>query len=393
MNDRLIALVAAENTSYSFDTLYSYIIPEELHDTLRKGMRVAVPFGRGNRSRIGLVFEITRGDGGKLKSLLYVVDEEPCIPEELLNLCRWLRDNTFCTYFDAFRAVLPTGLSFSLKTHYCVSEGFSGGFTDKEQEFMNRLAEAKDGISRAEVISSCGDNGRLLNSLIQKGAVVENEELKRRVGDETTKLVRIAESEESPKLTPKQKQVVGFLEGAETASVKEVCYACCVTQAVVKRLVEKGVLELYEQTVFRTEPTEEASESPSDIVFSEKQQKVYDGLLELMNSPDPKCALLRGITGSGKTSVFIRLIDEAVKQGKSAMMLVPEISLTPQMVGKFRRLFGGEVAVLHSSLSLGERADEYRRIKSGKAMIDATLCVGCGVCTQLCAFDALKEAE
>ncbi len=104
-------------------------------------------------------------------------------------------------------------------------------------------------------------------------------------------------------------------------------------------------------------------------MFSPKQQAVFDGLLGLMNRPDPKCALLRGITGSGKTSVFIRLIDEAVKQGKTAIMLVPEISLTPQMVGKFRRLFGDDVAILHSSLSLGERADEYTRIKTGRAHI------------------------
>lgn len=367
MNE-LIALVAVENTSYSFDTLYSYAVPEELKATLRAGMRAAVPFGRGNRSRMGLVFRIEQGDTSKLKTLLFAADEEPCISEELLKLCEWLRDTTFCTYYDAFRAVLPSGLSFSLRTHYCVNESFDGELTEKESAFLEKL-KAADSVSRNDVIAAQADGGRLLRELVSKGAVSENEELKRRVGDETTRLVRLSETDEEIKLTPKQKQVTEFLQDNETASVKEVCYACCVTQAVVKRLVEKGVLELYEQTVFRTEPTEEASESPSDIVFSEKQQKVYDGLLELMNSPDPKCALLRGITGSGKTSVFIRLIDEAVKQGKSAMMLVPEISLTPQMVGKFRRLFGGEVAVLHSSLSLGERADEYRRIKSGKARI------------------------
>ncbi len=364
-----IALVAVENTSYSFDTLYSYIIPEEICDTLTEGMRVAVPFGRGNKSRIGLVFGLSMAEPQKLKTLLYAVDDEPCISEELLKLCRWLRDTTFCTYFDAFRAILPPGLSFSLKTHYCVNSGFDGALTEKEQQLFQRLHEACDGISRADVISSCGDGGRLLNSLLQKGAVTENEELKRRVGDETTKLVRLIPTEEQIKLTPKQKQVAEFVESSDTASVKEVCYACCVTAAVVKRLVEKGVLELYEQTVFRTEPTEAATESPSDIIFSEKQQQVFDGLLELMNLPEPKCALLHGITGSGKTSVFIRLIDEALKNGKSAMLLVPEISLTPQMVGKFRRLFGADVAVLHSSLSLGERADEYRRIKSGKARI------------------------
>ncbi len=367
MNE-LIALVAVENTSYSFDTLYSYAVPEELKATLRRGMRVAVPFGRGNKSRMALVFRIEEGDTSKLKKLLFAADEEPCLSEELLKLCEWLRDTTFCTYYDAFRAVLPSGLSFSLRTHYSVNEDFCGELTAAESELLCKLKET-DGLARTEMISTLPDGGKLLKSLLSKGAVSENEELKRRVGDETTRLVRLAETEEEIKLTPKQKQVTEFVAGSETASVKEVCYACCVTQAVVKRLVEKGVLELYEQTVFRTEPTEEASESPSDIVFSEKQQQVFDGLLSLMNETDPKCALLRGITGSGKTSVFIRLIDEAVKQGKSAMMLVPEISLTPQMVGKFRRLFGAEVAVLHSSLSLGERADEYRRIKSGKAKI------------------------
>ncbi len=367
MND-LIALVAVENTSYSFDTLFSYAVPDELQGTLRAGMRAAVPFGRGNRSRMGLVFRIENGDTSKLKSLLFAADEEPCISEELLKLCEWLRDTTFCTYYDAFRAVLPSGLNFSLRTQYSVNEDYSGSLTDRQREFLDSIRMA-EGMSRDQLIAGSADGTRLLRELLDIGAVKESDELKRRVGDEVSRLVRLAECDEEIKLTPKQKQVVEFVEDNETASVREVCYACCVTQAVVKRLVEKGVLELYEQTVFRTEPTEEASEDPSDIVFSEKQQQVFDGMLELMNASGPKCALLRGITGSGKTSVFIRLIHEAVKQGKSAMMLVPEISLTPQMVGKFRRLFGGEVAVLHSSLSLGERADEYRRIKSGRARI------------------------
>lgn len=369
--EQQIALVAVEKTAYSFDMLYSYIIPRELCGSVSAGMRVAVPFGRGNRRRIGLVFSVESGTErpDRLKELLFAVDSEPCVSEELLKLCRWLRDNTFCTYFDAFRAILPPGLSFSLRTHYCANDDYTGELTDAERAFVERLRAAADGIARDEVASCLNDGGRMLRALLQKGAVTENDELKRRVGDETTRLVRLAEPEEMPKLTPKQKQVLEFVESSETASVKEICYACCVTAAVIKRLAEKGVLELYEQTVFRTEPTEEAAESPSDIVFSPKQREVFDGLLELMNAPEPKCALLRGITGSGKTSVFIRLIDEALRQGRSAMLLVPEIALTPQMVGQFRRLFGGEVAVLHSSLSLGERADEYRRVGTGRARI------------------------
>lgn len=369
MDDRLIALVAAENTAYSFDALFSYAVPDELCGTLRAGMRVAVPFGKGNRSRIGLVFEIISGDCAGLKSLLYAVDDEPCLSDELLRLCRWLRDNTFCTYYDAFRAVLPTGLSFSLTARCFAAEDFSGELSDKERALYEKLLAAQDGIARGEVIAACGDGGRLLNALIKKGAAAENQQLKRRVGDETARLVRLASAEETLSLTPKQAKVVQFVAEAQTATMKEVCYACCVTAAVVKRLAEKGVLELYQQTVFRTQSDECAVENPEDIVFSDKQREVFEGLLSLMNRSEPECALLRGITGSGKTSVFIRLIHEAVKQGKAAMLLVPEISLTPQMVGKFRRLFGAQVAVLHSSLSLGERADEYRRIREGAAKI------------------------
>ncbi|MGN0687754.1 MAG: primosomal protein N' [Oscillospiraceae bacterium] len=360
-----IALVAVENTSYSFDALFSYVIPDELRSAVQPGIRVAVPFGRGNKSRIGLVFDTSEGDTSKLKALLYAADEKPCISAEQLRLCRWLRDTTFCTYFDAFRAIYPPGLSLSLKTHYRINAEFSGELSQAEREVYNSLAAD----SKAAFGDTAINHPSVLKALLQKGAITENEELKRRVGDETARLVRIAQTEEDIKLTPKQKQVMDFVRENECACVKEVCYACCVTPAVIKRLAEKGALELYEQTVFRTEPADDASESPSDIVFSQKQQQVFDGLLELMNDPEPKCALLRGVTGSGKTSVFIRLIDEALKSGKTAMMLVPEISLTPQMVGKFRRLFGAEVAVLHSSLSLGERADEYRRIESGKARI------------------------
>ncbi len=365
----LIAKVAVENTSYSFDTLFSYAVPDGLAPQISAGVRVAVPFGRGNSRRIGLVFSVESGDIAKLKHLLFAIDSEPCISEELVRLCVWLRENTFCTYFDAFRAILPPGLSFSLSTHYAVNDGFSGELSDSERAFLERIRAAADELSRNEVIASAGGRNVAFRSLIDKGALLENSDFKRRVGDETARLVRLTDTEEQIKLTPKQKAVAEFVSSSDCASVKEICYACCVTAAVVKKLAEKGVIEIYEQAVFRTEPTEERTENPDDILLSEKQSKVFEGLLALMNDPKPKCGLLRGITGSGKTSVFIKLINEAVKAGKSAMLLVPEISLTPQMVGKFRRLFGGDVAVLHSSLSLGERADEYRRVKTGNAKI------------------------
>ena len=359
---------AVEGTAYSFDALFTYLVPEELCGRISAGMRVVVPFGRGNRSRIALVFAVepAPSDRSKLKYVSSIADSEPVISPEMVRLCKWIRDNTFCTYFDAFRAILPPGLSYTLQTRYEPVNGFTGALTSGEQSLLTRISELR------EKYSPQPEDKPLLKALKDSGAIKESELLKRRVGDETTLMVKLAElpeGSEPPKLTPKQKQVLEFLEENSAASVHEVCYALNITAAVVKRLVGKGLLEEYEYQVFRLENTEGKSESPSDIVFSPKQQGVFSGLLKLMNDDAPKCALLRGVTGSGKTSVLIRLIDEAVKQGKTAIMLVPEIYLTPQMVGKFRRLFGDDVAILHSSLSLGERADEYTRIKTGRAHI------------------------
>lgn len=368
----MVADVGVEGTLYGFDALYSYEIPSALEGAVTEGMRVVVPFGRGNKKRVGLVFALRQAtQGERLKPICAAADSERVISPELLRLCVWLRENTFCTYFDAFRAILPPGLGYSLKTRYRLERDFNGELTEDENRVISALRAAPDRAAfDAETAAAQQRFGaRVIAALVEKGALSEDSELKRRVGDETVQMLRALPQAEGVKLTPKQRQVLRFVEEAESASVREACYACTVTPAVIKRLVEKGLLEQYENVVFRTETAEEAQESPADIIFSPKQQEVYNGLEALMDASEPKCALLRGVTGSGKTSVFIKLIEHALSQGKTAVMLVPEISLTPQMVGRFRRLFGGSVAVMHSSLSLGERADEYRRIKEGRARI------------------------
>lgn len=348
--------------------LYSYEIPESLTDKIVTGSSVVVPFGRGNSKRIGVVFGITESPPEKpAKPIDALIESAPAVSEELIHLCVWLRENTFCTYYDAFRAILPSGLGYSLKSSFTVNADFSDSLKPDEQKLFAELKSADKGTFSA----LCAANPDMVNFLAKRGALLENRFAKRNIGDESVSMVRISDTPpECKKLTPKQRAVLEFLTENGSASIGEVSYGCSVTPAVVKRLVEKGFIERFENIVFRM-PGEgiEASESPEDIVFSPVQQSVFDGISELMNSGKPQCALLRGVTGSGKTSVFIRLINNALKQGKSAIMLVPEISLTPQMVNKFTRLFGGEVAIMHSSLSIGERADEYRRIRDGKAHI------------------------
>lgn len=361
----MTALIAVENTLYAFDMLFSYEVPTALEGAVRRGVRVVVPFGRGNRKRIGVVFSVGEERSEGVKPVDFVIDDEPVLSGELMTLCEWLSENTFCTYFDAFRAMLPPGLGFSLKSGYRLAEECPTELSDKERGTFE-LLKAADKNAFSALISG---NPAIVRALAEKGALIEENVAKRRIGDGSVTMVRLGDADALEKPTAKQRAVIAFLEAAESASVHEVCYECAVTPAVIKRLVEKNVLERYENTVFRTESGIEAAESPESIVFSPAQQRIFDGLLALMNSGAPKCALLRGVTGSGKTSVFIRLIDEALKCGKAAIMMVPEISLTPQMVNKFRALFGSGVAVMHSSLSIGERADEYRRIREGRARI------------------------
>lgn len=368
----MFAEIAVENTLYAFDMLYTYTVPEALKERTAAGIRVVVPFGKGDRRRIGLVFAVTDKapegtQGRRCKAVESVVDESPVISEELLKLCAWLSENTFCTYYDAFRAILPPGLGYSLRKYYTVNDEVSAALSPDEELLLEKLRSA-DKTTFSALVSGNADT---VKALAAKGALTEAEAPKRRIGDETAAMVRLGCGyDESVKLTPKQKAVIEFVSEAESASIHEVCYSCAVTAAVIKRLVEKDILERFENVIFRgSDENGKPTEDPESIVFSPKQQEVFDGLLKLMNDISPRCALLRGVTGSGKTSIFIRLINEALKSGKTAIMMVPEISLTPQMVNRFRGLFGSVVAVMHSSLSIGERADEYRRIRDSKARI------------------------
>ena len=362
----MIASVAVENTLYSFDKLFSYEIPGELSDKVQAGIRVVVPLGKGKK-RVGLVFSLgEQADVAALKPISAVIDTAPVISEELLRLCQWLKENTFCTYFDAFRTILPAGLSYSLKSRFSLNKASCADLTSEESDLIKSLESA--GKSALEALYA--ENKPKIDDLLKREILIRTDIPKRRVGDEVNVMVRVSSGfDESIKLTPKQKQAVEFVRENNSASIKEVCYSCVATSSVVNRLIEKGVFERFENAVFRLNTAVPITRSPDDIILSEKQTPVFNGISALMTGEKPACALLRGITGSGKTSIFIKLIHQALKAGKGAIMLVPEISLTPQMVGKFQSLFGSEVAILHSSLSVGERADEYRRIKEGLAHI------------------------
>ncbi|MCR4780861.1 MAG: primosomal protein N' [Ruminiclostridium sp.] len=369
------AAVAVEKTTTAFDALFTYEIPAGL--TITAGMRVIVPFGRTDKHRVGVVFSVSdEKPSGRIKSIYAAADDGIVISPEMLSLAEFMRERTFCTYYDAVRTMLPPGLALyiSEKHSFNVSRArlaaADGELSDDEKSLVEALSGCS-GDAAAEELLKLPGNAAAKKTLTEKGILMLHESVRRKVGDAVEKTVTpVDELPEDIKLSPKQKLVLDTLAEVGAASLKELSYLSGAAESVIKRLADKNALVISDTEIYRSDCAgAEATEKLSDIRFSPLQQKTYDRLLELMNTDEPKCALLHGITGSGKTSVFIKLIEYCVNMGKTAILLIPEISLTPQTVNKFRGLFGGNVAIIHSSLSLGMRADEYKRIRSGEARI------------------------
>ncbi|MBQ8965357.1 primosomal protein N' [Ruminococcus sp.] len=371
-----VACVALSHAAYSFDAEYSYLVPEKFRNRLTTGMRVLVSFGRSNNRVIGLVTRLCQDDGSykKLKPVLAIVDSESLVDEEMMKIIFWLKENTFCTYYDAFKTAVPTGFSYKVDLHYGLVNTYieRAALTEDELEIVDFLevTEDRQEIDKFFDLKEFPQRRKPLDSLIDKGYVEETQNFKRKIGDDSVKMAELLPGYEDVELTPKQKKVVELLEECGAASVKEVCYMTGCTATIINRLSDKNAVRVYEHEVLRDAVGEITNrESPDDITLNEEQTEAFDGIMSLISAGKPAGALLYGVTGSGKTSVFIKVIDAVLKLGKTAIMLVPEISLTPQMVARFKVLFGENIALLHSSLSLGQRMDEFKRIKRGEARI------------------------
>ena len=374
----LVASVAVDKCLYPFDKLFDYLVPQNSEKDIEEGQAVMVPFGAGNKKRIGTVFKLKRVplaqvSEAKLKPILGIGENCAVMSGEQLELAQWLKDNTFCTYYDAIRTILPPGLTFSVNAKYTLLKGNAAKLNGEEKALLADMKKCRTEKELEALVGKLSDN-KLLKSLEIKGFIEENHQMKRHIGDETQQMVRLTDNFEQndrmPKLTPKQRAVINTLVDYQAASVKELSYICGVTSVVIRNLVKYGLLEEYTYTISRAESTNAAPvKAPEDIILSKEQQGAFESLASLMKGEEPKCALLYGVTGSGKTSVFLKLIDKAIKEGRTALMLVPEISLTPQTVRNFQSIFGNTVAIIHSNLSMGQRADEYRRIESGEAKI------------------------
>lgn len=374
----LTAMVAVEKTAFHFDRLFSYGVPQELAALVRRGVRVLVPFGRSNRLSQGMIFSVSEEQTSPgLKQIITVLDEEPILNEEGFRIVSYMADNAFCSYYDAVHCLIPAGLAVEAKTTYSFAKGFEKemlpDLPPEEQKLLRLMLTADSQKELNLLFSGSGGAARrqLAQSLAEKGLLKEEQTLTRRVGDKTARMVRLCEGVDADAVdcTPKQREVLRILQDVGAAAEREAAYHAGVTEAVVRALVKKGLCEYFEQQVYRIPKMPQGEVAPEDLLLSPKQQEVYEGLHSLYEQGEAAAALLFGVTGSGKTQIFIRLIRDCLEDGRQAILMVPEIALTPQMLRKFRGYFGSDVAVLHSSLSMGERLDEYRRIRAGEARI------------------------
>lgn len=377
------ALVAVEGVVYHFDMPYSYKIPFELEGKAKQGTRVMVPFGNGNKKRQGLILSVKplfeAENCEKLKTISSVLDDKPLFDEEMISLVFWLKENTFCTLFEAAKAMLPAGIGLSYVVSYMSKEvDFSviSKLNSTQKEIYDYLKSQNKYVKKEKIISDLGlvADTDAFSVLEKTGAIVSNTDAKRKTGDLTVKNVRLTVSEDEvneiiKSLTAKQKSVANLLKDIGGASVKEVCYFCGVTPAVVSALEKKGIVELFDSEIYRKPKYVSLSHKTESPVLTQSQSKAYNELLKKYREHEAGAYLLYGVTGSGKTQVFLKLIEDVVNDGKGVIVMVPEIALTPQTLNIFYSHFGDKVAVFHSALSAGERIDEWKRVKNGDAKI------------------------
>lgn len=386
MSQKHIARIAVSAATYWTDRPYDYCVPDEFLETVQPGVRVLIPFSRGNRKCEGVVLSlIEESNFGQLKSILSVLDPAPILTPAQIKLALWMREHCFCTVYDAVKAILPAGLWFDLSAQLCITQAFDretayeAAGKSKQQTMVLDVVFAGNGkCERSAVEAAFGTASptSAIRALVKKGVLTESSREKRKVTDKTREFLSLGGSSEDAmaeaaarkRRAPSQAAVLELVAGTGRVSVAEVKYFTGCTNQPIQTLVKAGLLVKDQEEVYRHKVTYEGELLPIPQL-TEPQQQVYEGILQLADQETATCSLLLGVTGSGKTTVYIHLIDAMLQRGKSAILLVPEIALTPQMLQTFSSHFGEQIAVIHSSLSIAERYDEWKRVKNRQARV------------------------
>ena len=385
MAEKLLARVAVSSVPYAADKLYTYRIPDELAIEAASGKRVLIPFGRGNRRSEGFVLDIVREeDKPAYKPIDAFLDDMPLLDSRDIRLVRWMKARYFCTYYDALKTLLPGGVwlksreIWKLNDDISAEEALGAVEPDSLEETLLCAVLSAKGAERAALNELGGEKtGRALHAMAEQGILVCETTMKQRLGDKKARMVSLCVSAEEAlaAVEPKRRSapvryaVIELLCREGTLSSTEISYYTGATMQTLRGLNKSGLVEFSEQEVLRVSAPAPSAHEDAPITLNEEQQAAYEGLTALLEREGGSAALLYGVTASGKTQVYLKLIERLLARGKTAMLLVPEIALTPQMMQRFSARFGSDAVMLHSALPLTERYDQWKRIRRGEVRV------------------------
>ncbi|MBR2520622.1 MAG: primosomal protein N' [Oscillospiraceae bacterium] len=370
--------VAVDTATVSIDRPYDYTVAAPLAQRVRAGARVLVPFGRGERLREAMVLSVREDAGTEgLKEVYALLDETPVLESGELKMALWLRERCFCTLYDAIRVILPHGVWYALRRVWSLTAtpeeaSAAAGRSRLKNSLVKLLEDAGGSMPEQDLKATLG--GREFSSavreLVREGVIALSTSAKRAVRDKTVLTAALAVAPEEAaafaetmsKKAPAQAEAARVMAAAGSAAVRDLIRYTGSSSGAVKALEKRGIVTLEYRQVYRLPPIPQGYPVP-EPVLNDMQQEAYQGMLDMLRSGKPAAALLQGVTGSGKTAIYIKLVKRALEEGKTAIVLVPEIALTPGLLSVFARHFGDAVTVTHSGLGDGERYDQWKKIK------------------------------
>lgn len=374
-----IAVVVINGSTREFDKQYHYLVPESLYGKIAPGVRVVVPFGGGNSLKEGYVCGLVgSSDYSNLKEIKKVLDDKPVLSSKMLELAAWMRERYICTWSDAIKCMLPAGIGVkSLRIVRQLKKAEDLG--KNKQKIMDALFECQGELEYDELKGLTGVKGfsKCIASLEEDGLVCVCEEYTAAVREKTVRVAylvmpveEVLDDIENNRIKKIQQiRILEMLIENEYISVADILRFAGVSGSVPDTLRKYGYLN-YKDIEVKRDPLQHRNiERTFPLPPTREQEAAMSAIMGKLESGCFSETLVHGVTGSGKTELYLRLIKHVIDSGKQAIVLVPEISLTPQMVERFRGRFGSEVAVLHSRLSLGERYDQWRLIREGSIKV------------------------
>lgn len=361
--------------------LFTYEVPSHLLTDIKEGHRVSVPFGRSNKPIEAIVVSLKENisedaDISKIKEIDDILDESPLISSENIDLIKWMRNRYMCTYIDCLNLFYPKG--YSLETRKIVEIGkIEDEFEleDEEMKLINTLRLSSSAATYEDLTKNF--TKKLISDMQKKRLIKIIWEYKDKKNEKFIKYISLADTMENIeklvkdkkyRLGSKQKELIKFLSLNESVEQDAIMQLLELSRSTIKSLESKGIVKI-EMVEYYRKSINKLAYKDKEISLNKEQKEIYESILDKINCNSRKATLLHGVTGSGKTEIYLELIEYMLSQGMDSIFLVPEIALTPQMIARVRNRFGDIVGVFHSMLSEGEKHDVFREIKEGNVRV------------------------